>query len=64
LFSSPAFEDLSFCTNVQELVALLTHVFESLNQSDDRDWQMMAIFILEMATSGAVYRRIEENVAE
>jgi hypothetical protein len=64
LFSSPALEDLCSCANVQELVALLTHVFESLSQRDDRDWQPMAIFVLEMAASRAVYRRIEESIAE
>jgi hypothetical protein len=64
LFSSPALEDLCSGRNVSELIALLTHVFESLSQCDDRDWQSMAIFVLEMAASRAVYRRIEENVAE
>jgi hypothetical protein len=64
LFSSPVLEDLYSCINVQELVALLTHVFESLIQRDGRDWQPVAIFVLQMAASRAVYRRIEENVAE
>jgi hypothetical protein len=64
LFSSPVLEDLCSGTNVQELAAVLTHVFESLSQHGDRDWQPMTIFVLEMAGSRAVYRRIEENVAE
>jgi hypothetical protein len=38
--------------------------FESLNQRDHRDWQPMAIFVLEKAASTAVYRRIELNGAE
>jgi hypothetical protein len=64
LFSGPALEDLCSCTNAQEFVALPTHLFESLSQRDDRDWQPMAISVLEMAASRAVYRRIEANVAE
>jgi hypothetical protein len=64
LFSSPAFEDLYSCTNIQELITLLTHVFESLSKGDGRDWQPMAIFVLDMAVSRTVYRGIEGNVAE
>jgi hypothetical protein len=37
---------------------------KSLSQRDDRNWQPMIIFVLEVAASRVVYRRVVENVAE
>jgi hypothetical protein len=64
LFSESALKDLCSCTNGQALATILTPIFEDLSQCEERDWQPVVLFVMEMAANGAVYRRCPERVAE
>jgi hypothetical protein len=64
LFSELGLNDLCSCTNVQALAAILTHPFEDLRQPEERDWQPLVLFFMEMSANGAVYGRCPERVAE
>jgi hypothetical protein len=54
LFSEPALKDLCSCTNVQALFVILTRVFEDLSQREERDWQPVVLFVMQMAANRAV----------
>jgi hypothetical protein len=64
LFSEPALKDLCSCTNVQTLVAILARFFEDLSQREEWDWQPVVLFVKDLATNGAVYRKCPERVSE
>jgi uncharacterized coiled-coil protein SlyX len=58
LFSAPLFEALRLCNTVPDLAALLNHALEDLSQRKGRDWQPVALFVMEMVIRSVLFRRI------
>jgi hypothetical protein len=55
LFSTRIFDLFFSCGSSQDLVTLLGAAFEEFSQYPERQWQFMAVFVLEMAFARVVY---------
>jgi hypothetical protein len=49
LFSLDVFDQFHGCTSGSELVRILTVAFEDCSHYSDRQWEFMAVFVLELA---------------
>jgi hypothetical protein len=68
LFSTAVFDAFFACTKPHDLVLLLALAFEDLGQLEDREWPMIAAFVLELIFSGVIYDKtavdnLEEGIA-
>jgi hypothetical protein len=63
------FDEFFSYTMPQYLLALLVFAFENLSQFEDRNWRLMAAFILEMVIrtvmyDGATVSNLEDTIAD
>jgi hypothetical protein len=69
LFSMAVCDAFLSCTRRQDLLVLLAFAFEDFSQFQDRNWQLMASFILEMVIrtvlyDGATVPNLENTIAD
>jgi hypothetical protein len=58
LFSIAGFHGFRFCTTILEAVELFTRAFHEFSQRDNRDWQSMALFVMQMVAERSMCLRI------
>jgi hypothetical protein len=51
-------------SSVQDIVWALTIAFEDFSQFPEKEWQLMAVFVLDMAFNGAVHDENRANLEE
>jgi hypothetical protein len=64
LFSMAFFDRFLSISSVQDIVWALTITFEDFNQFPGKEWQLMAIFVLNMVFIGVVYDENRANLEE
>jgi hypothetical protein len=55
LFSLAIFDRLFSCSSIQDLIPVLALAFDEFSRYPDRQWQIMAAFVLEIAFESVVY---------
>jgi hypothetical protein len=64
LSSIAIFDRFLSISSVQDIVWALTIAFEDLSQFPGKEWQLMAIFVLDMVFNGVVYDENRANLEE
>jgi hypothetical protein len=64
LFSMTIIDRFLSISSVQDIVWALTIAFENFSQFPGKDWQLMAVFVLDMVFNGVVYDENRANLEE
>jgi hypothetical protein len=64
LFSIAIFDRFLSISSVQDIVLALTIAFEDFSQFPEKEWQLMAVFVLDMAFNVVVYDENRTNPEE
>jgi hypothetical protein len=64
LFSIAFFDRFMSISSVQDIVWALTIAFQDFSQFPGKEWQLMAVFVLDMVFNGVVYDENRTNLEE
>jgi hypothetical protein len=64
LFSMAFFDRLLSISSVQDIVWALTIAFEDFSQFQGKEWQLMAVFVLDMVFNAVIYDENRANLEE